>query len=144
MKKKLIERLDNFYRIAGSRSIPFPLYIMIKDDIFFLGTSIDQFRSIAANKFTAKVPREYRRHIQKNQVAFYAGISKAARSLDPADFNSENQFLKTRSLLSRSPDMYMTAEKFKGNSSSGSVVIKTPPGYTSGLTYLLNLGEEFK
>ncbi len=144
LNKKLIERQDIFYKIASSRSIPFELYLMIKNDVLFIGTSKKQFHSISQDNYNARVPKEIKKHITDNQIALYAGINKVGPSLLESDFRNEKEYAQTTELLSKSPDIIMTAEKFKKNTAKGTVIIKTPAGYTSGLIYLLSVLDELK
>lgn len=143
LNKKVIEQQDGFYKI-GDKSMPVDVFFMIKNDILFIGTSVDRFRAISTGKFKAKVPSNFRTHIEDNQIAFYAGVSKAESSISASDFPNDKIYTQTKNLIKGSPDVYMTAEKFQNNSAKGTVVIKTPKGYDSGLTYLLHVFEELK
>jgi len=144
LNKQLIEKQGSYYKIVPNKSVPVDLFMMIKNDILFIGTSVDRFRAISAGKYKAQVPSKFKDHINDNQVAFYAGVSKAEASLSVSDFPNKKRFAQFKNLFKDSPDVFFTAEKFKKNSAKGSVVIKTPKGHTSGLTYLLHLIEELK
>jgi len=144
LTKEQIEDQGGFYKIALNKSVPVDLFMVIKNDILFLGTSIDRFRAISTGTYKANVPGDFKNHINNNQVAFYAGIRQATTSISLSDFASEKSYMQAKELIEGSPDVFFTAEKFKKNTVKGNLVIKTPKGFSSGLTYLLHVFEELK
>ena len=137
MKNQLVEQVGGFYKIKSGESVPFDIYMVIKNDILFIGSNESQFQSIISNRTISNSSSELMNHIRGNQMAVYAAPKKAGSLVNSPDVPKE-----TKDILENSPDMLLTVGKMKGNISSGSFTIKTPGGYKNGMSYILSFVEE--
>ncbi|MDH5598494.1 MAG: hypothetical protein OEY34_05190, partial [Cyclobacteriaceae bacterium] len=137
--KKLLEKKSGYYKIVSYPGISIDLYLMIKNNILFLGSSESQFESIIKGSYVPKVSDEIAKMISGNQTYMYVGLSKFESLFRNSNTEISEKGNRSVELIKKSPDFYFVTGKPKKNISSNKLIITTPQGYKNGLDYLVQL-----
>ena len=132
-KQKLISQLqNNFYKIeADGSDLPMELYVVLKDDIFFLASSEYQARDIANGKKN-RISRKHRRKTKNKSIVFYANNDKIINAI-PTDFLSPGDALSLDYFHANFKDLEISSSKIKGNVVKSKMKINTKGGDVNSL-----------
>jgi hypothetical protein len=137
-KYKVINR-KNMYSEVTVPDLPIKLFLMHKDDIFFVSTSEKDMMSIATGNFKSNTGK-YKKMMKKNIMSLYINNARIIEKIPTEDFDtSELEILKY--VKDNFTETSMTSSKIKGNHMYGEYIVKTSNKKENALKVLLELIE---
>jgi len=137
-KYKVINR-KQFYSEVTVPDLPIPLFLMHKDDIFFVSTSEKDMIRIATGTYQSNTGR-HKKMMKKNIMTFYINNAKIIEKIPTEDFDtSDLEILKY--VKDNFTETSMTSSRIKGNHMYGEYIVKTSNKKENALKVLLELIE---
>ncbi|UII77701.1 DUF4836 family protein [Flagellimonas sp. HMM57] len=138
----LEEKVDyenDIYHVGQTRSNPFDIYAMYKDNTVFIGSSVAQLTQIKKGTYPSKLSNTLKKEISKSSTSFYVNgkniISEIPSEAFPRELRSNIDFL-----TDNTEDLRVNFSKIKGNTMTGRMVLKTPEkGHKNSLAYFINI-----
>ncbi len=137
-----LEATNGMYKLTtmGSSS-PFDLYVMFKDDMFFMGSSKKDMTSISNGTYASKLSSGHKRNMKKNVSSMYVNGKKIITQI-PADSYPVDLRNKIGFLTENTEDVLFNFEKIKGNTMKGELIWSTATGgHNNSFDYFLNMIE---
>ncbi|WP_350286678.1 hypothetical protein [uncultured Croceitalea sp.] len=130
---------NGMYHISKTRSTPFDIYAMYKDNTIFIGSSETHLTQIKNGTYRSKLSGQLKKDISKSATSFYINgkniVSKIPSEAFPRELRSNIDFL-----TNNTEDLRVNFSKIKGNAMTGELVLKTPAqGHKNSLAYFMNL-----
>lgn len=128
---------DGIYSMNDKYSydIPYKLHILVKDDIIFLGTNIDEIKKIAFNQYKGKASCKVKRQMRKNSMYGYFDPSKLVNKIITDDVNLN---IKTNNMLNSLGLIEWKNPRMKCKTAKGSIKAYSKDGAQNGIQYLNN------
>ncbi|MBS9461362.1 hypothetical protein KIM67_02995 [Flagellimonas sp. 389] len=138
----LEEKVDyenDIYHVGQTRSNPFDIYAMYKDNTVFIGSSVAQLTQIKKGIYPSKLSNTLKKEISKSATSFYVNgkniISEIPSEAFPRELRSNIDFL-----TDNTEDLRVNFSKIKGNTMTGKMILKTPEkGHKNSLAYFINI-----
>ena len=140
-KKKVLVKNSFYYQLKVPKN-PMDLFFMIKDGIIFIGTSDKEMEDIARNTFNAKLSKEHRRIIVKNNFATYFNTKKIAGKIPEKGLEDFASAEKATSVLGGMGNILLKSNKIKDNIVSGEISMNVGSTHPNSLQYLFSLLEK--
>lgn len=149
VKKNVLTTQDNIiYEVAPikrNKNNIISMYMTIKDNIFFFGTSFTDMQNIKNNRFKSTLSSKHKKLLSQNYFSGYFSPKKLNGKLNDIDeIKDLFQSMKLNTVLSKSGDIYTKGTPIKGNTLSGEVIIETPDNNKNSLEYLFSLIDSLK
>lgn len=134
---------NGYYSLdTKDRSLPLQLHFIIKDDIFFLGTSPEEIASINNGSYKAKLSKKHRNAITQGNFAAYFNGKKFGKEfpLEGIDLPSlEN----ARYAMENAANFTITSSKIKNNHLQSAIVMEIPEDHRNAASYILEFIDRF-
>ena len=121
-KHKVID-LKNKYSEVTIPNMPFKIFLLQKDGIFFVSTSKKDMANIVANKFVAKAGK-HKKLMRKNIMALYVNSDKIMAKV-PVESMSDTDLEVLKYAQESFGEVYMTSSRIKGDKMYSESVFKT-------------------
>ncbi len=121
-KHKVID-LKNSYSEVTVPNMPFKIFLLQKDGIFFVSTSQKDMANIVADRFVANTGK-HKKLMRKNIMAFYVNSDKITTKV-PAENMSESDLDILKYAQESFGEVYMTSARIKGDKMYSEYVLKT-------------------
>ncbi|MEM7484405.1 MAG: hypothetical protein AAF348_04280 [Bacteroidota bacterium] len=130
---------NDMYHVGQTRSNPFDIYAMYKDNTVFIGSSVAQLTQIKKGTYPSKLSSTLKKGISKSATSFYVNgkniISEIPSEAFPRELRSNIDFL-----TENTEDLSVNFSKIKGNTMTGKMILKTPEkGHKNSLAYFINI-----
>ncbi|MBL3658848.1 hypothetical protein [Fulvivirga sediminis] len=140
--KDLVSTTDEgFYHLkAPKRDIPMDLFFMIKNDIFFLGTSAEDMSAIKKGTYKGSLSKKHKKLMRQGNYSLYFN-SKALLEQIPSEkmHLSEKKEQQFTYMTENATDFYIKSSKFKNNTMHSELIMEVPDKHVDAATYLLDL-----
>jgi len=142
-KYNAVEQVSRgLYRIDSHKSdFPMELYVVLKDDIFFLASSEYQARDIANGK-KGKVSRKHRKKSKHKNMIFYANNDAVIEAI-PKGLISGDDLARLDYFHNNFRDMEFSSSKIKGNVSKMNISVHTGGAELNALESFFGMFDQF-
>ncbi len=146
IKKEKISKNKDYYKIMLPKNL-MDLYLIIKDDIIFLGTNVNEIEKIAANTYDSKISKDHKNMLLKTSFACYMNPKMLAGKIPVEESTEEYETDnykpgKINDVLNDMGTVYFKADKMKGNTVSSEMLMQIPESYPNSLHYLFSVIEK--
>ena len=134
LKYKLMENRGGYYSLKKTSEIPFEVFFAIKNDVVYLGTSENDFKTIVTGQGNGSIPSTLKKYIRKSQMTMFASLSELEAIIPEKE--------KTRDiseLIRETPDVYFYTKTSGNTTMTSHLVIETPEGHKNGIDYLMSV-----
>ncbi len=136
--KMLLTDDGGIYHI-GQSELPFDLYLYRRDDIVFLGTSVEEMENVRDNRIRGSISKEHRKLLTKNRFAGLMSTKKLSENIPKEQLRSLDNYIAFHKIFGNLGDFYFRSNGIKGNVITGEFVAQTPEGYDNAVQYLFTL-----
>lgn len=136
-KKGILSNEGGYYKLSEEEQTPIPVFLMLKDDILFIGTNSDHFGKITNNRYVPRVPSTSRKRITSNQMVAFGAVSKIFQETEREMSNmTDLEILKS---ATSSKELIFQTGRIKRGKIKGSISLSTPDNYKNSLQFLYSL-----
>ncbi len=141
IKKDKVCEFKEYYQIMLPTDL-MDLYLIIKDDIIFLGTNVNEIEKIAVNNYDSKISKEHKNLLLKNSAAFFANPKLLAGKIPVDEYGEFGELGRLNNVFNDMGAIYFKANKMKGSKASTEIVMTVPNNHSNALQYLFSLIEK--
>ncbi len=140
VKEKQLEANNGVYQLIDlPKSTPFNIYVMYKDNMVFLGSSLKDLNAIQSGRFVSKLSGAHKKNITKNASSVFVNGKKIIAEIPAESFPRELRN-KVDFLTSNTEDIKFNFQKIKGNSMKGELIWEIPSeGHKNSFVYFINI-----
>jgi hypothetical protein len=124
------------------RSLPLQLHFLIKDGIFFLGTSAEEIASITHGSYKPKLSKKHRKTITQGNFAAYFNGKKFGKDF-PLEGTDLPSLENARYAMENAANFTITSSKIKDNHLQSSIVMEIPEDHRNVASYILEFIDRF-
>jgi hypothetical protein len=140
IKREVVTKEQELYMIEGSKDL-FNIYFLIKDKILFCGTSKVDLQNISNNQFEAKISKQQKALLTKNNFLAYFSGKNLAGKIPKEEFNDVEGLLALNKTLGTMGDVHLKSSGIVGNEIRAELVAEIPNAQQNALKYLFSLIE---
>lgn len=138
IKKETLKEKDGYYVLNIPKS-PMELYLMYKDDVFFMGNEEQTMREITTNSFKAKISTEEKENINNHITSMLIKPAGIANQIASTGLSATEDLTDMMNTFKNMGDMRLKVGSIKNNQMDANFTMLVPANNSNALTYFISL-----
>ncbi len=138
MQEEVVET-DFGFQVNGG---PFPVYLMVKGGMLFVGNDLNQLNDIRQGRFKAGLSSDHKKAITKNNLAFFFDANELIEDME-LEFPNGEMADMIGFAKGKADRMMITSALLDENRSFMKAVIDVPEGEANGWSYMMHMFNSF-
>ncbi len=138
IKKSVVKENGAFYEMEIPKS-PVKLFLMHKDDIFFLTNSINNMEQISAGTFKGNLSKKEKKNLSSHPFSMYINPKNISGKIAQTEFGATESLADMMNSFNKMGEVRMQANPLKNNIYGADIWMDVPAGNTNAVTYFFSL-----